>query len=304
MRKRSAQLLVVLVLLLTVGSAALAQKKVLDFLWFTDGIEGEVLKQIIADYEELHPDIEINIIEVPFQNLRTRLQTMIAGGTPPDLARLVNVGDFAPALLDLTPYLGLEYIEDFVPSTHRNVVIDGKLMAVPMDVTANGIIYNKDYFAQAGVEVPQTPEEAWTWEEFIDKLQIVVANSPARFGLAYDFTFHRWLTLLYQAGGQLFTDDWKAIAINSPAGERAIEYSWSCGKMYPPSIWLGGDPPLFRAGWCSPLVRKLISPTRVLDNLSGGNTPETASSCGGKHRHLQGCKYLGSGGLSITSPPR
>ena len=155
MRKRSAQLLVVLVLLLTVGSAALAQKKVLDFLWFTDGIEGEVLKQIIADYEELHPDIEINIIEVPFQNLRTRLQTMIAGGTPPDLARLVNVGDFAPALLDLTPYLGLEYIEDFVPSTHRNVVIDGKLMAVPMDVTANGIIYNKDYFAQAGVEVPR-----------------------------------------------------------------------------------------------------------------------------------------------------
>lgn len=259
MRKRSAQLLVVLVLLLTVGSAALAQKKVLDFLWFTDGIEGEVLKQIIADYEELHPDIEINIIEVPFQNLRTRLQTMIAGGTPPDLARLVNVGDFAPALLDLTPYLGLEYIEDFVPSTHRNVVIDGKLMAVPMDVTANGIIYNKDYFAQAGVEVPQTPEEAWTWEEFIDKLQIVVANSPARFGLAYDFTFHRWLTLLYQAGGQLFTDDWKAIAINSPAGERAIEYFVELHdkNIIPRSIWLGGENPntLFRAGltaahWC------------------------------------------------------
>ena len=303
MRKRSAQLLVVLVLLLTVGSAALAQKKVLDFLWFTDGIEGEVLKQIIADYEELHPDIEINIIEVPFQNLRTRLQTMIAGGTPPDLARLVNVGDFAPALLDLTPYLGLEYIEDFVPSTHRNVVIDGKLMAVPMDVTANGIIYNKDYFAQAGVEVPQTPEEAWTWEEFIDKLQIVVANSPARFGLAYDFTFHRWLTLLYQAGGQLFTDDWKAIAINSPAGERAIEYFVELHdkNIIPRSIWLGGENPntLFRAGltaahWCGNWM--LTNYRDNIDNFEWGvmympSRSPALISVGGQHRHLQGCQH-------------
>ncbi len=252
MKKQAAKLLIVLLVVSALSIPALAQKKVLDFLWFSDGVEGDVLKEIIADYQKIRPDIEINVIETPFQDLRIRLQTMIAGGTPPDLSRLVNVGDFAPALLDLTPYLGLEYIDDFVPSTHRNVIIDGKLMAVPVDVTANGVIYNKDHFAQAGIEVPTNPEDVWSWDEFVENLEIVVEKSSARYGLAYDYTFHRWLTILYQAGGKLFTDDWTAMAINTPEGERAIEFFVELHdkEIIPRSIWLGGENPntLFRAG--------------------------------------------------------
>lgn len=298
MKKLTIKLLVVLLVVSALSVVGMAQKKVLDFIWFTDGIEGEVLRQIIAEYEELNPDIEINVIEVPFQNLRTRLQTMVAGGTPPDLARLVNVGDFAPVLLDLTPYLGLEYIEDFVPSTHRNVLVDGKLMAVPVDVTANGIIYNKDYFAQAGVEVPSSPEEAWSWDEFVEKLQRVVQNSSARYGLAYDFTFHRWLTLLYQAGGQLFTDDWTAVAINSPEGERAIEYFVELHDkgIIPRSIWLGGENPntLFRAGltaahWCGNWML-----TNYRDNITDFEWDVMYMPYGKQRSSVLGGKYIAS----------
>lgn len=255
MKKRLTVSILVLLLLVLVALPTFAEKTVLDFVWFTDGIEDEVLKDIIKDYKEIHPDVEFNLIEVPYNDLNTKIKTMVAGGDAPDLARVSNPGELAPALLDLIPYLGEDYLDDFVKSTYPYVMIAGRMVAIPVDVTANGIIYNKDYFEQAGIDVPDTEEELdnlWTWEEWADVLEQVVKKSNARYGLAYDYSPHRWSTLLYQAGGQFFTDDWSQMAINSPEGERAVEFFVDLHdrNIIPKSIWLGGENPntLFRSG--------------------------------------------------------
>lgn len=130
--------------------------------------------------------------------------------------------------------------------------MDNKLVAAPMDVTANGLIYNKTLFDKAGVKVPTSPDEVWTWDEYIAALKQVMAKGGARYGMVWDVTPHRWSTLLYQNGGSILTEDGSAAAINSEAGIRSMEMFKQLHQegIMPESVWLGGENPnnLFRSG--------------------------------------------------------
>lgn len=226
----------------------------LDYLWFTDGVEGDVMKEIIKDYQEENSNVTINLIEVAYADFATKLKTMIAGGEPPALTRITDTGIFADQALDLTPYVGEieEFTSQFLPSIKPYYVQDDKIIAAPMDVTANGIIYNKTLFDKAGVEVPQSPEEVWTWEEFAIALEEVKEKGEAKYGLLVDFTPHRYSTLLYEFGGSLFTEDGSAPAINNENGVKALDYFIKLheDEIIPESVWLGGENPnnLFRSG--------------------------------------------------------
>lgn len=267
-------LLLLLAVMLTVGLAACsggssgsggqgtADKKgsdvkkevTLDYLWFSDGTEGEVMKAIIADYQKQAPHVKINLIEVPFKDLSTKLKTMISGGKPPALARMTDTGAFANQALDLTPYVGSadSFTSQFMDSIKPYYVVGSKIIAAPMDVTANGMIYNKTLFDKAGVKVPASKDNIWTWDEFTAALKQVMDKGGAKYGLVWDFTPHRWSTLLYQFGGSMFTPDGSKAAINNPEGVQALEYFAKLHKdgIIPPSVWLGSENPnnLFRSG--------------------------------------------------------
>ncbi|MFC7750262.1 ABC transporter substrate-binding protein [Paenibacillus thermoaerophilus] len=237
------------------GKGSDAKKEVtLDYLWFTDGIEGDVMKGIIADYQKENPHVKINLIEVAYKDLQTKLKTMIAGGKPPALARMTDTGLFANQALDLTPYVGSveSFTSQFVDSIKPYYVVDNKIIAGPMDVTANGIIYNKTLFQKAGVQVPTSPDNVWTWDEFTAAVKQVMEKGGAKYGLVWDLTPHRWSTLLYQFGGSMISADGKKAAINSPEGVQALEYFVKLHNdgIIPKSVWLGSENPnnLFRSG--------------------------------------------------------
>ncbi|MCK6073865.1 ABC transporter substrate-binding protein [Paenibacillus silvae] len=236
------------------GNNASGKQKSLDFLWFSDGKEGEVIKEIIKEYEQSNTSVKINLIEVGFKDIQTKLKTMLSGGNPPALSRVTDTGSFANQAVDLTPYVGnAEQFEDqFIDSLKPYYVMDNKLVAAPMDVTANGLIYNKTLFDKAGVKVPTSPDEVWTWDEYIAALRQVMDKGGARYGMVWDVTPHRWSTLLYQNGGSILTEDGSAAAINSEAGIRSMEMFKQLHQegIMPESVWLGGENPnnLFRSG--------------------------------------------------------
>ncbi|NHM32294.1 ABC transporter substrate-binding protein [Neobacillus terrae] len=230
------------------------KKVTLDFLWFTDGVEGDVMRDIIKDYQASNKNVEVKLIEVAYQDYTTKLKTMIAGGKPPALARVTDTGDFANQALDLAPYVGGvdKFTSQFLPSIKPYYVKKDKIIATPMDVTANGIIYNKTLFKKAGVDVPQSPDDVWTWDEFENAIKQVKEKGGAKYGLLVDFTPHRYSTLLYEFGGSIFTKDGSAPAINNKNGVVALDYFKKLHKdgIIPESVWLGGENPnnLFRSG--------------------------------------------------------
>ncbi|GAA4863662.1 sugar ABC transporter substrate-binding protein [Paenibacillus vulneris] len=238
------------------GKAAGAKKNVkLDFVWFSDGNEGEIMKGIIKDYEAKNTNIKINMIEVPFKDLNTKLKTMIAGGQPPALARVTtDLGAFANQAVDLSQNSGGldSFTGQFLDSLKPFYVVNGKAVAAPMDVTANGLIYNKTLFDKAGVKVPTSPDNVWTWDEFSAALKQVMDKGGAKYGLVWDYTPQRWSTLLYQFGGSMMSQDGAKATINNEAGVQAAEYfkKLHTDGIAPTSVWLGGENPnnLFRTG--------------------------------------------------------
>lgn len=229
------------------------ETKTLDMFWFADGAETESMQKIIAEYEELNPDIKINLLEVPFAEIENKIMMSVSGGEAPALSRVSEstISAVHEATLDLSEYVEREdFLSQFTPSIESYYVVDGKICAAPTDVTANGMIYNKTAFEKAGVKAPSSPDEIWTWDEFVEAVKKVMKDGGVQYGLVIDNPTHRWSTIMYQFGGHFLSE-------NGPDFERqenidAINFTKKLFDegIVPKSTWLGGEDPnnLFRSG--------------------------------------------------------
>ncbi|WP_367568128.1 ABC transporter substrate-binding protein [Lacrimispora sp.] len=226
--------------------------KTLDVVWFSDGKEGESFKRLADQYTAEHPEIKIELIEVPYADLESKIKNMLNGKEAPALARLTNLGPFQNQLLDLGEHVSDK--EAFVNSFGEGLrfVFDDKVLAAPMDVTANGLIYNKTAFEKAGVSVPRSEDEIWTWDEWKEAMKKVMADSDCKYGLVYDKSPQRFTTLLYEAGGSMLNKDLNEANFNTEETKRAVSFFKELHdeEIIPSSVWLGSENPnnLFRTG--------------------------------------------------------
>ncbi len=221
-------------------------KKKMDIIAADDSLQGGALKQVIEKYEAENPNVDINLIELPYGDILTKVKMMISGGNPPALIRVTDAATFGSAVLELDPELG----ENIVPSLKGYAYNKaGKLIALPINSTANGLIINKTLFDEAGVEIPK---EAITWDEMENVLLKVKENSNAKYPLVWDVSPSRWSTILYQYGGSFFDKSLKKSNFNSPEAYNALKKFKDLHEngIMPKSVWVGGEDPssMFKGG--------------------------------------------------------
>jgi multiple sugar transport system substrate-binding protein len=133
---------------------------------------------VIPDFESKHPNIKINLTVVTWDDFDTKMQTMIAAGTPPDVWSHWGPSGFADYVYrglaaDMTPYIEKDNydLSDYIPEVLAIYTLDGKVYGLPMLTTGSFIFYNKDLFDAAGVEYPPTnwDDTSWTYDAFVDK---------------------------------------------------------------------------------------------------------------------------------------
>lgn len=119
-------------------------------------LEDHVAQDFTAD-----TDIAVEIDTLPFENMRTVLQTQLRSGEGPDVFNWGSGPGFGGALaengllLDLTAAYeenGWE-VFDFAKET---VTVDDKVYGVPGELETIGVFYNKDMFSELGIEEPQS----------------------------------------------------------------------------------------------------------------------------------------------------
>ena len=182
----------------------------MDMIWWTDGNETVAMQKLIDEYHELHPNITINIQEIAYDDLNTKLQMAIAGGEAPALSRgtETTISKLHDSMVNLADYTDADTLsEQFLDSVNYLYKSDGQLVALPTEVTANGLVYNKTAFEAAGVAVPDSADDIWTWDEFKEALQKVVDSGAVKYGMAVDNAAHRWSTILYEFGGSLANEN-------------------------------------------------------------------------------------------------
>ena len=140
----------------------------------------------IPDFQSKNPGISINLVVAPWANFDTKMQTMIAAGTPPDVWSHWGPSGFKDYVIrglvaDLTPFIQKDQFDlsDFEPSVLDIYKVDGKIMGLPILTTGSFVFYNKDLFDAAGVKYPPTnwDDTSWTWDAFLEKCKALTRNS-------------------------------------------------------------------------------------------------------------------------------
>lgn len=191
--------------------------------------EGEMWKELIASYEDAS-GVKVNFQQIPWANRDQKILTALAANNGPDVFYAIpdQMPQYAEAgmLVDLSPYMENNDMDDFVESSLVPTKWKGKMYGVPILQSVETFMYNVEVVKAIGEDPSKLPT---TWEEFEEwaakaKDKGYYASS-FQGGGSMNGTLYPYL---WQAGGEILTEDNKVL-INNENGVDAFEF---INKMY------------------------------------------------------------------------
>jgi len=160
-------------------------------MWYSDGVEGAVIEDLLNRFMAENPGINVILDNVAYQVVQEQLPIQLEAGQGPDIARVTNLKALAGHWLDLTPYLSdADYWRTNFADTLDWMRPDGSeaITGFMTQLTLTGGFANATLFEQAGVAVPG---DGATWDEWVEaSAQVAEAlDLPAAF--AIDRSGHR-----------------------------------------------------------------------------------------------------------------
>jgi arabinogalactan oligomer/maltooligosaccharide transport system substrate-binding protein len=121
--------------------------------------ETVTLKSLVGKFEASHPDINVDMTYVAFDQHGQKFSTAAQAGQAPDVMRADTAPDVAGwaaqgFLTDLTPMISAADKKDFVQAAFAGAQYQGKAWAVPQTVDALALLWNKKLFAAKGIKSP------------------------------------------------------------------------------------------------------------------------------------------------------
>ncbi|MCY7354233.1 MAG: sugar ABC transporter substrate-binding protein [Lysobacter sp.] len=220
------------------------------------GREAEVVAEFIPEFEREHPDIRIDLQNIPWTSAHEKLLTAFAADALPDMCQLGNtwIPEFA-ALNTLEPlqsYVAASNViekADYFPGIWETNVVDGQLLGVPWYVDTRLVFYRKDLLAKAGFDTP--PQ---TWAEWERAMAAIKRNAgPKRYAILLPVNeFEQQLSLALQQDDPLLRDNGNRGNFRSPGFRRALAFYAN----------------MFEQGWAPPMSETQIS--NVWDEFFNG----------------------------------
>ncbi len=204
-------------------------------VWVLSGRDqGTILKSMVDDTFTPEHGIKINV-EIVAQDA---LLSAVVAGRGPDV--VLTVGADQPvnyalrnAVEDLTQFDDLtEVLKPYTESSYEQYRFEDGIYGIPETQSFNVMFYREDILNELGLSVPQT------WKELIEMLPTIQGNNmsigiPSAAGTSTglantaiasstpDLTL--FISMLYQYGGTLYSDDDTRTTINEEAGVQAFD---------------------------------------------------------------------------------
>ena len=186
------------------------------------------------EFSEQNPGVTVHHQPTANADYNTKVQTLFAAGTPPDIYRYLQ--EITPIItvsqkalhLQLDDYIAADDydLSDFRPDAIKLYQWDGKTFALPRDYGNQNLFYNVDIFEEAGVEPPPVDweETSFTFEVFLDMLQRLVKREGDRvtqWGFLVNRGQRPWASWVYSNGGALVHKDDTGVATDSAMADEA-----------------------------------------------------------------------------------
>jgi multiple sugar transport system substrate-binding protein len=191
------------------------------------GREAETARDLVQEFMRNHPDIQVEVQQLPWTAAHEKLLTAYAGEALPDLCQLGNtwVPEFEAlnALEPLDPFIARSSLplDDYFPEFLNANRIDGVLYGVPWYVDTRLLYYRRDLLAQAGFDAPPTNWSEWT--EMLGAIKKMVG--ARRYSILLPLNeFEQLLVMALQQPSELLRDNGRYGNFRSADFRRALEY--------------------------------------------------------------------------------
>jgi multiple sugar transport system substrate-binding protein len=219
------------------------------------GREGEVVRELLADFERSHPGIRVEVQQLPWTAAQEKLLTSFAGDVTPDLCQLGNtwisqfaaLGALAP-LQERAARAGTVPAGDYFDGIWAANRIGDSLYGIPWYVDTRLLFYRRDLLARAGFA--HAPAD---WQEWTRMMAALKRRSPDTYGVLLPLNeFEPLLVLALQQDTPLLRDGGRYGNFRSPAFRRTLQFYLD----------------MFRQGWAPRATNTQIS--NVWDEFAKG----------------------------------
>ena len=211
------------------GPKPAAQKATIT-VWDYYG-EATPIKPLVEPFMAANPNITVKYEALDWDTTNEKLNVVMTGGTPPDVATIdmTWLPKFAAlgAFSDLKPLSGgklngVSWQEAYTPGALEAITYNDKIVAALYDFDTYALYYRYDLFQQKGLQAPKT------WDDLMAAAKKVAEGDKYLYEFDAD-TFHgsQWI---YENGGSLLSADNKTVTFNSPEAVQGIEFSASLLK--------------------------------------------------------------------------
>ncbi|QTL99699.1 extracellular solute-binding protein [Iocasia frigidifontis] len=188
----------------------------------------EEYDQIIQEFKNQNPDVDVELTLVGYDALHDKLITSISSSNPAYDVVLVDdiwVPQFAAAgwLMDVTDKITDNMKEEVYDKAWQIVAYNGREWGLPWLLDQKYLFYNAKLLKEAGIKEPPT-----TWEELAEQAKIIKEKGIVEYPIIWSWAqiealICDWVTLLEGNNGDFFTMDNKP-AFNSIRGVETL--SW------------------------------------------------------------------------------
>ena len=265
-------------------SVSAAEKTTLTFWHAMGGTNGEVLQQIVDDFNASQDEIEVKAeYQGTYDDTITKLKAAMQSDSGlPDVCQMYDVGtkfmyDSGAVIPVEDKFESTGYdkssVMDVISSYYT---VDGKQYAMPFNVSTPMLYYNKDVFEAAGLD-PETPPT--TYDEVLEDAKKIVESGAAPVGYSqaiYGWFFEQFIGkqgLEYADNGNGRKDAATAVAFDENGAAKNILTAWKDlnDKGFAPIVGKGGDAGLadFSAGKAAITLGSTASLKQILQDVNG-----------------------------------
>jgi ABC-type glycerol-3-phosphate transport system substrate-binding protein len=196
----------------------------------------------VEEFEAANPDIDVEVVTVPYPEYQQKLLLAVQSGNPPDISTVDQIWNsgfaVADAIVPLDDYIaGSDSVkqDNFFPGAWDSATWDGQVWGVPFNVDVwQFTFYNQDLLDAANVD----PQTLTTWEGL--KAAGEALTTDGQFGIGLfshmgEDTVVVMNSFIYSNGGSVLNAD-GTCALTEPEAVEALEYLASLQPYAPEGI--------------------------------------------------------------------
>ena len=187
----------------------------------------DIMNTAAKFYNETHPDVEFEIVEMAKADVEQKLHTNLASQLTEGLPDIVLIEDYNAqkylqsypgSFADLTNEFNYD---DFAPYKVELMTLDSKVYGVPFDSGVTGFFYRSDVLEEAGFTADDLSNI--TWDEFIE-IGKTVKETTGKELLSFDAIDGGLMRVMMQSAGSWYFDgDGNLNLENNDALKEAME---------------------------------------------------------------------------------